>query len=87
MRKEPSMVIVAVQVFEGNMKFILSFSKTKHFRIFNEKTGLLEFNLLGLISAGVKDVDVYTFIANNEVVTRDVLFKVEKPVYSCKLKS
>ena len=37
------------------------------FRKFNEENGLLEFTLLGLISAGVKDVDVYTFIANSEV--------------------
>ena len=36
-------------------------------RVFNEKTGLLEYTLLGLVSAGVYNVDIYTFIPNNEV--------------------
>ena len=36
-------------------------------RVFNEETGLLEYTLLGLVSAGVYNVDIYTFIPNNEV--------------------
>ena len=36
-------------------------------RVFNEETGLLEYTLLGLVSAGVESVDIYTFIPNNEV--------------------
>ena len=55
----------------GNIDYLYLFQLSMNFvfRIFNKETGLLEFTLLGLISAGVKDVDVYTFIANNEVVT------------------
>ena len=37
-------------------------------RVFNEETGLLEYTLLGLVSAGVESVDIYTFIPNNEVI-------------------
>ena len=67
---EPAMVIVGVPVYVGIL-LVKQFPKSKsrfHYRIFNEKTGLLEFTLLGLISAGVKDVDIYTFVANNEVI-------------------
>ena len=45
----------------------LSYSNISCLRVFNEKTGLLEYTLLGLVSAGVYNVDIYTFIPNNEV--------------------
>ena len=42
-------------------------------RVFNEETGLLEYTLLGLVSAGVYNVDIYTFIPNNEVTYSSLL--------------
>ena len=45
----------------------MSDSNISNLRVFNEKTGLLEYTLLGLVSAGVYNVDIYTFIPNNEV--------------------
>ena len=37
-------------------------------RVFNEKTKLLEYTLFGLISGGVGNVDIYTYIADSEVI-------------------
>ena len=42
-------------------------------RVFNEETGLLVYTLLGLVSAGVESVDIYTFIPNNEVIFGSLL--------------
>ena len=49
----------------------MSYSNISCLRVFNEETGLLEYTLLGLVSAGVESVDVYTFIPNNEVTYND----------------
>ena len=51
----------------------MSDSNISCLRVFNEKTGLLEYTLLGLVSAGVYNVDIYTFIPNNEVQLINIL--------------
>ena len=50
-------------------------------RVFNEETGLLEYTLLGLVSAGVESVDIYTFIPDNEVTYSSLLGIPDRPPY------
>ena len=54
-------------MYEGNKDNNDFYCNILCVRVFNEETGLLEYTLLGLVSAGVESVDIYTFMPNNEV--------------------